>query len=669
MRKILADHFKNYKYLSNIQISDSHIVSFILSYADVKENKYFSDIYILTDYKEAKKITSVGEISNYSWIDRETILFQAVLQKDDKVNIEQGVPLSVFYKLDIVSGCIKEALRINKKVEGISPIDKNRYLILCVYNPIEEKLILKAKGDWNKFIDLKRQEDNYLIAEEVPFWTNSEGWYNKIRRRLYIYENGTIRPITSETTNVLDFKVYKDKYAIYYAQDFENVLQSESKLYYINLSSLSAYEIGEENDYIYTYVLPVNINEIIVARNDRKIHGEYQDETIEKINLNSGRIDKINENFEYHLFNDICTDISYGNDFIIDFHSDGNGVYFLSTIDDSCYILYADFNTQKVEKITEKDEVVLDFKIKDNIAYMIAMKGLGGAEIYMLDLSKNEKKVLTDFNSHLVREYDVSLPEKISFINSDNIEIFGWVMKPANFNKNKKYPAILFIHGGPNTAYSSCFFHEMQFLANEGYGIMFCNPRGSIGRGGDFADIRNKYGSIDYNDIMEFTDIVLNKYKWIDINRLGITGGSYGGLMTNWIIGHTNLFKAAVSDRGVSNNICDFFLSEIGFSCGIDTYGVTPWDSIEKLWNFSPIKYALRIKTPTLFIHGESDFICNKEQSLQMFSALKYFGIPSKAFIIKNENHDLSREGAPQNRIRRLNEIKDWFDKYLKYNI
>lgn len=199
-----------------------------------------------------------------------------------------------------------------------------------------------------------------------------------------------------------------------------------------------------------------------------------------------------------------------------------------------------------------------------------------------------------------------------------------------------------------------------------GYFVFFCNPRGSEGKGNAFADIRGIYGTIDYEDIMKFTDIVLEKYTNIDKDRVGVTGGSYGGFMVNWIIGHTDRFKCAASQRSISNWIDDFGTTDIGYYFNPDELGGDVCSGFDKLWEQSPLKYANNAKTHTLFIHSEEDYRCYQSQAFQMFTALKYYGIESRICLFKGENHELSRSGKPKHRLRRLKEITDWFEKYLK---
>jgi len=204
-------------------------------------------------------------------------------------------------------------------------------------------------------------------------------------------------------------------------------------------------------------------------------------------------------------------------------------------------------------------------------------------------------------------------------------------------------------------------------LAAAGYAVIFSNPRGSDGRGNEFADIRSAYGSRDYQDLMEVTDAALERFDFIDRDKLGVTGGSYGGYMTNWIIGQTDRFKAAVSHRSIANWISMFGTTDIGYYFVEDQYqGATPWSGMDKLWEGSPLKYADRVSTPTLFIHSEEDYRCWLTEGLQMFTALKYHGVESRLCLFKGENHELSRSGRPKSRIRRLKEMLDWFDKYLK---
>jgi dipeptidyl aminopeptidase/acylaminoacyl peptidase len=195
--------------------------------------------------------------------------------------------------------------------------------------------------------------------------------------------------------------------------------------------------------------------------------------------------------------------------------------------------------------------------------------------------------------------------------------------------------------------------------------VLFTNPTGSSGRGAEFAEIKGKWGAIDYHDLMTFVDAALQQIDFVDENRLGVIGGSYGGFMTNWIIGHTDRFKAAVSLRSMSS----WFSVAIGDNAhgyAQSNIGTDAWTNSDLFWEQSPLKYADQVKTPTLFLHSEEDYTAPMWEGVQMHSALQYFNVPTRMVIFKDENHNLSRTGKPVNRIKRLTEITGWFDKYLK---
>ena len=256
--------------------------------------------------------------------------------------------------------------------------------------------------------------------------------------------------------------------------------------------------------------------------------------------------------------------------------------------------------------------------------------------------------------------------ETLYFLNTDGVDIDGFVMKPVGYEPGKRYPGILHIHGGPKMVFGPGFHHEMQLWAASGFFVCYCNPRGSCGKGNAFADLQGKYGEVDFQDLMEFTDEVLRRYPEIDADRMGVAGGSYGGFMTNWVIGHTDRFRCAVSQRSIANYVGDYLLSDIGYYYVPDQQLGTIWEHPERLWKASPLTYADRVKTPTLFIHADKDYRCTLANGLEMFAALKLHGVESKLCMFYGENHGLSREGKPSNRISRLSEILHWMEEHLK---
>ena len=338
--------------------------------------------------------------------------------------------------------------------------------------------------------------------------------------------------------------------------------------------------------------------------------------------------------------------------------------YFISTRNGNSH-LYAMDKQGNQKKVVGYTGSVDCFDIHQDEIILVGMKEQQLQEIYHVQLDSGEMEQLTQIHANMVQDVYTAKPQPIHFYR-DGYDLQGWVLLPKGYDAKKQYPAILDIHGGPKTVYGEVFYHEMQVWANEGYFVCFMNPRGSDGRGNAFADIYGKYGTGDYEDLMVFTDEVLNAYPQIDKQRFGVTGGSYGGFMTNWVIGHTDRFAAAASQRSIANWISFEHTSDIGPDFTKDQQQASTWENLEKLWFHSPLQYANRVKTPTLFIHSDEDFRCPLSEGQQMVSALMEHGVETRMVVFKGENHELSRSGKPLHRLRRLNEITDWMNKYLK---
>lgn len=287
-------------------------------------------------------------------------------------------------------------------------------------------------------------------------------------------------------------------------------------------------------------------------------------------------------------------------------------------------------------------------------------------DLVFVRLEDGKEERLTEANAHWLHERTLSVPESFTFAARDGLMLHGWIMKPVGFEEGHQYPLILEIHGGPHAMYSHAFMHEFQVLAGLGYGVLFINPRGSHGYGQSFVDaVRGDYGGSDYHDLMDAVDYAMKHHRWIDAERLGVTGGSYGGFMTNWIVGHTNKFKAAVTQRSITNWLSFYGVSDIG-------YYFTEWelkgnliDHADKLWRHSPLRYVKNIETPLLILHSEKDYRCPIEQAEQLYVALKQQRKTTRFVRFPNANHELSRSGDPSLRLARLREITRWFDQYL----
>ncbi len=272
---------------------------------------------------------------------------------------------------------------------------------------------------------------------------------------------------------------------------------------------------------------------------------------------------------------------------------------------------------------------------------------------------------LTTFNDALFADLKMNEPEEIWYQSFDGKRMQGWILKPPDFDPGKKYPLVLQIHGGPHSAYGNTFTHEFQWMAAKGYVVLYTNPRGSSNYGQEFGNIiQFKYPGDDYKDLMAGVDAIL-KTGYIDDKRMGVTGGSGGGLLTNWVVTQTTRFKAAVSQRDISDWTNFWYTAD--FTLFTPTwFHKAPFEDPAEFTARSPITYVTKIQTPLMFILGDEDFRTPPSAGGEdLFRALKYLKRPTVMVRFPGESHELSRSGRPWHRVERLQHIVGWFEKYL----
>jgi dipeptidyl aminopeptidase/acylaminoacyl peptidase len=326
-----------------------------------------------------------------------------------------------------------------------------------------------------------------------------------------------------------------------------------------------------------------------------------------------------------------------------------------------------DANTGAATDLTRGNQAVVRFRASPDgskIVYTVST-ATQITDIFTIASNGGEPKQLTKINDKLFSQLNLTEPEEISYQSFDGKKIQAWVQKPPNFDASKKYPLILNIHGGPHAAYGWIFEHEFQWMAAKGYVVLYPNPRGSTTYGQEFGNvIQYHYPGDDYKDLMAGVDDVI-KRGYIDNNKLGVTGGSGGGLLTNWVVGQTQRFAAAVAQRDITSwtdwwYTADFTLFQPTW------FKAPPFDEEQDFKARSPITYIKNVKTPMMFILGETDYRTPPGAGgEQMFRALKFRKIPTVMVKFPNESHELSRSGQPWHRVERLQHIVGWFDKWL----
>jgi dipeptidyl aminopeptidase/acylaminoacyl peptidase len=259
----------------------------------------------------------------------------------------------------------------------------------------------------------------------------------------------------------------------------------------------------------------------------------------------------------------------------------------------------------------------------------------------------------------------LSPPERLPVRTGDGVEIDAWVIKPPGLREGVRYPLILEIHGGPHAMYGYSLMHEFQALVSQGYVVAYGNPRGSTGYGQQFVTAAlGDWGGIDYQDVMAIVDAAC-ELDFVDQQRLGVTGGSYGGYLTNWIVTQTDRFNAAVTQRSSSNRHSIFGTSDLIWSFSEWEFNGLPFNEVDFYYDRSPISHVESVTTPILLLASEQDHRCPIEQSEQFFTALKRLRRTAEFVRFPNESHNLSRSGRPDRRLERLRLMMGWFGRFL----
>lgn len=655
MNKITIEDVAKIKFGNGIKLSPSgEKACFVVTESDLKTNDYKHNIHCV-DLKTGKhtQFTQDGKEDNFLFDDENTLLFSTSRSKED--DAEPFYEKTTFYRLPLDGGEAKVAFSIDKNVVSIDKASDGFYVV-------------KALVDWNAPDPTKlskeecEEEKDYHIFEEVPFWGNGRGFISGKRIALFTYDEKTetLLRITGKYTDVASCAIGEGKLA-YVARTYKDIIPMVTSLNLYDFKTKKTKTVVKQGK---LRVGPIAFTgeDLFYLASDLKPWGDGQLSDYYRYRLTTGKNEMVRKNIEeLAICDSTLSDTFYGGG--TRFKAVGDKVYFMA-MKKFANSIYSFDAQNKLTKICDFDGSIGCFDTNQKNLVFIGGETDGLNKVFKK--SGKSYKEIFDINEGFLKDKYVAKAEYIPFTNSNGDELDGWVLKPINYNPKKKYPGILEIHGGPRCAYGTAFFHEMQVFASNGYFVFFTNPRGSEGYGEAFADLRGKYGTIDFQDLMEFTDHVLKKFKQIDPKHIGASGGSYGGFMCNWIEGNTDRFSAIASQRSVSNWVADFGSSEIGVTFDSNEMGATPWTDMEKMWDQSPLKYACNAKTPILFIHSLCDYNCPLEQGIEFFTAMKYFGVPSKMVIFEKENHNLSRSGKPKHRIRRLKEINAWFDQYLK---
>ena len=662
MKPIELRDILSYRFLSALRYApDGKKAAFVVSNADEESNSYEARLW-LYENGALRQLTDLGKERQFVWLDENRLLFPAVRSAKEKKRAEAGELFSSWYVLDLRGGEALPFFTVNAPVENLRVLDENHFVLSLSLDKAHPELYAADEETRAAALKQKQEDKDYEVFDELPFWFNGQGVINGGRTGLFLYslEAQALTPLTALPDTLEAVTLCGDE--IVYAVSERKAKQALKgfDLRAHNWKTGSTRCIGSYPELSFAGFESVG-EELWLFASACERYGLNENAWVYRVDRASGALTVLREE-EYCLYNSVGSDCRLGGG--RSSAPDGGGLLHLTTWEGDCRLhrLAPDGSDSPV---IEKAGSIDCFDASADEILLIALYDMHLQELYRYDRRSGVLQRLSDFNSAALEGRYVAEPRPLS-VEREGYSIEGWVLLPENFDPEKRYPAVLDIHGGPKTVYGPVFYHEMQLWASMGYIVFFCNPTGSDGRDNAFMDIRGKYGTIDYEDLMAFTDAVLAAYPQIDPARVCETGGSYGGFMTNWIIGHTDRFCCAASQRSISNWLSFWGTSDIGPWFTPDQNAGDLYASPELLWARSPLKYAAAVKTPTLFIHSDEDYRCPLEQGIQMYSALLDRGVEARLCLFHGENHELSRSGKPKHRLRRLQEITDWFERFAR---
>ena len=542
-------------------------------------------------------------ISNYFWLaDGQTVYYQTNVQNktEDENKDTKGFPKK------------KEITKLNYKMDGrgVIPEDSSYQIKKKSLNKEESELVIEAERPLS--LGYVARDESYILyfdqLDPEDEWVYGGSMYK--------------HDLLTNQTRLLTEEIPHGSFQFSHA--------NESEDYFLFIG----------NDFEYKFVT------------NNAIYGyDVENETLTNLTgtIDYGVGDSLVGDFQQNPDTKNIWWLEDGKDFLFKTTEQGKITLYRGAVDGT------------VEKVFDKNIHItgLDLNEDKQTAVITYSTLTQPSVVALMDLRTSVITDLYNPNELFFEEHTVSNPERFWFKSIKSWDIQGWYVPPIE--TSAPHPAILYIHGGPQVSYGETFFHEMQSLAAQGYGVIMLNPRGGSGYGQDFvSSILNNYGDEDYQDLMNGLDFVLKEHPEIDQEALYVAGGSYGGFMTNWIVTHTNRFRAAVTQRSISNWISFYGASDIGpafveFQLGRDL------SQADELWKMSPLAYAEEAKTPLLVLHGEEDLRCPLEQGQQMYIAMKKHGVATRFVTFPDSSHGLSREGLPNLRMERLQEVSKWF--------
>ena len=639
MDTIELKDFLDFTYLSDVALSpDGSRAAYLRHRCDTEKDGYATQLWVTGPDGHGAAVGAEGKKPLVAWENGDTLLY--------------GVPggeATSFTRYYAATGLSVPAFTVPLEARSIEALGGGIYLLSA-------RTVLHPQD---------RQDDDCVIVTDLPVQSNGTGYVSGTRISLFLFDirDGGLKQITPPTFETMQFSYCAQWQKIVLSgQCFEDKRIIKGGISVYDLADGSFRQVLTPGDYRVTWVSMLE-GQVVFAGTLGHYNTIMENPHFYLLDLATGDIRDYAYPDLYIGGLTVGSDCRYGGG--IHCKEMNGSIYFTAAkIGDSPLFELAP--SGETREVTRVHGSVDCFDVAAGRCVIVGMRDMGLEEVYSLNLADGSETALTDWNGPYIRSHAVVRPQPLFFPNDEGSTVSGWVMEPLGFDSSKKYPAILDIHGGPKGSYGEVYYHEMQIWAQAGYFVFFCNPRGSDGHGDAYSRIMGLNGTKDYDDLMNFTDLVLARYPQIDPERIGVTGGSYGGYMTNWIVGHTDRFRCAATQRSIGDWIVHEYNCDTGYWVTSENFPPNAIVSARAAWDDSPGKYAINCKTPLLFIHSDQDTRCTLPEAMAMYAGAIRAGATVRMCLFHGENHELSRSGKPSNRVKRLEEITAWMDRYLK---
>ncbi|MBO4914581.1 MAG: S9 family peptidase, partial [Oscillospiraceae bacterium] len=520
MKSIELDDILQYRFLSNVRYAPGgKRAAFVVANANEEENSYERRLWLYESGK-LRQLTDIGKEAGFNWLDDERIIFPAVRSAKEKKRAEAKEEFTSYYVLDLRGGEALPYFELPFAAGGLRVLDEKHFAVTASVDKLHPELWNASEEEREKVKKERDEDKDYEAFDELPFWGNGKGVINGGRDRLFLVSLDPleIKPVTDLPDDVIDFTVIGDE-VVYAVSERKprlsirgftlravNWKTGETRTLLENDSELGGMESAGDRLWLFS--------------TEAERFGLNENAWVYNVNVKTGELSLVRAE-EYNMYCSVGSDCRLGGG--KQCQERGGSLYHLTTREGDSVLHRLDADGSDTPLVTKTGSID-SFDVFGDEALLVALYDMHPQELYRADLRTGSVERVSSFNDAALEDRYVAQPEPLK-LTSCGTEIGGWVLKPKDLDPAKKYPAVFDIHGGPKTVYGAVFYHEMQLWAGMGYFVFYCNPTGSDGRDNTFADIRGKYGTVDYQNLMDFADAVLEKYPQIDPKRVCETGG------------------------------------------------------------------------------------------------------------------------------------------------